>query len=182
MENINIYTLIGATLLEIQKFEFLIHGLVSHFKNDILKKHKQFKDLDANNFLSNLEEDKKKRKQTLGQVIQVLKENFELRNGNELEECLHNRNIFVHHLWREFFYKNSYNIQECKEFLEKLNKQIDYWTKVFKGMLYVIMMTVLKMQTKEIQEEKIRSNYLETFEPYKQYEYLFYETLQPKQK
>lgn len=60
MENINIYTLIGATLLEIQKFEFLIHGLVSHFKNDILKTHKQFKDLNANNFLSNLEEDKKK--------------------------------------------------------------------------------------------------------------------------
>jgi len=44
--SIDIQALIGRTLIKFQRFEFLVHGIVSHFKT--LPNYKRFKNLDAN--------------------------------------------------------------------------------------------------------------------------------------
>ncbi len=70
MDTIDKYTWIGSALIASQRVEFLTYAILSHFKD--ISNDKQFKKLTPRIFLDDTEENKKLRRQTLGQIFRVL--------------------------------------------------------------------------------------------------------------
>ena len=91
-----LYETYGIVLLSIQKTEFIIQGIVSHFNQDLLDKNKNFKNLTPRVFLDNDEDSKKKRKQTLGIILRFLTDSTDLFEYEELNEYtgLSYKNLF----------------------------------------------------------------------------------------
>lgn len=143
---------IGATLLEMQRFEFFVHGLVAHFKT--LQNHKRFKGLNAEIFLSDSEINKKKRKQTLGQIFGVLKIDLSLFYTNELDDYLNNRNILIHDFWRDFVRTDRYEEKRVLSFLNNLNNSTEEWIKVFRGLMSMMAKNAYENSSEEMKKEK----------------------------
>jgi len=173
--DIDVQLRISHVLIKLQKFEYLIHGIVAHFKEDILSSNRPFKKLNAEIFLSNTEEAKKKRKQTLGQILQVVQEHADFIYDSELDELLKKRNTFIHSFWRDFISKGQYNKEKSLDFLIKLENLTDEWTKVFRGFLSIMTKCVYNLQSEEYKmDTERRKKYLESFDS-NDFEKYFYE-------
>ncbi len=145
MNNEDILTicgLVGAALLETQKVEFLVHGIVSHLMHvDELSSKKQLKGLSPKVFLSDDPKDRKKRRQTLGVLvgaIKIVSEKTIAIDEERLSLYLDNRNTFVHGFWREYL-KNEMDIDGGLAFINSYISETDHWNKMFKGILGLFM-------------------------------------------
>ena len=144
------YYWIGNALISGQRVEFLTHGIISHFKD--LNQDKEFKNLTPRMFLDNTNEAQKTRKQTLGQIFRILKQNDSLAIVESLNDYLLKRNLLVHGLWREYFRDNyksdehSNGIQFCKDFIDKSAKMENF----YKGLLYAMVKHVSSISQVEI--------------------------------
>lgn len=147
---------ISEILIKLQRFEFLVHGLVSYFKEDILKENSSFKKLNAKVFLSTNPEDNKNRRQTLGQNFSIIKKHEKLIYNSELDELLEKRNIFIHNFWREYISNGKYDKQRCYVFLIKIESLVDDWTKVFDGFLSIIAKSIYNQQSEEFKMDSSR--------------------------
>jgi hypothetical protein len=160
---------IGRTLLKVQRFEFLVHGIVSHFKPHLLKEA-NLKGLTPKVFLSQNEDDKKLRRHTLGQIFKALRlQQTDFLYQEELDELLERRNKFIHSLWRDFFLYGKFQKNECIDFLSKLEKGTEEWTKVFMGFLSFLQKAVLSKESTEEQakhRDDPRYKINEAHEPY----------------
>lgn len=136
------YSLIGLALISCQRVEFLTLGIVSHFNS--IKSDKRFKKLSPEAFLDDTSEGRKVRKQTLGQVFRILKQENKVAISDKLDDYLECRNILVHELWRKYLKdRNSNNAypdlaQFCKTFIEKSSKV----EKFYKGFLYIMALSI----------------------------------------
>lgn len=170
--DIELQAIIGRTLLKVQIFEFLIHGLVSHFKPEILDKTR-LAGLTAKIFFSSDKENKKKRRHTLGQVLDVIRKGAQFAYWEELDQYLEMRNDFVHHFWRDNISKN-FDRQKCIQSLTTLEMQTEEWTRVFRGLLSVMAKGIISRLTSEEQQayrnDQRYQNILAN-EPYEQFLY-----------
>jgi hypothetical protein len=134
-----IFDTIGRTLLEIQDFEYLILGLAALMdKKRLSEKHKKkFKNLNLNILLSNNPKDLPKKRQTLGQIFGVIKDDFFITWNDDLDDFLGNRNMFVHRFSKEFLpNKSDY---EVLIFLSDFRNEIKRWSNAFNGLNSLIM-------------------------------------------
>lgn len=138
----NFCTLVGITLIQLQRTEFLIQGIISHFNRSILDKDKRFKSLTPEAFLSNDIIGKAARKQTLGVLFKFLKQETPFFDADKLDLFLQNRNKFVHNLWREEMGKKSngnlWN-EQAELFVSNFSQEIIQWQGIFKGMMLLFM-------------------------------------------
>jgi len=136
------YRLIGLALISCQRVEFLTLGVVSHFNN--IRADEQFKKLTPKAFLDDTSDGRKVRKQTLGQVFRILKQDEKLAISDKLDDYLECRNILVHELWRKYLKdENSNNTypeleQFCKTFIDKSSKV----EKFYKGLVYIMALSI----------------------------------------
>lgn len=107
---IDTYTLLGIAMISAQRVEFLTHGLVAHFKN--IEKDNQFKRLTPTIFLDNSIQSKKIRKQTLGQIFRILKQDERLSINEKLDKYLEKRFLLqrIQPNVRQYCKNASYNI------------------------------------------------------------------------
>ncbi|NDK57380.1 hypothetical protein [Pontibacter fetidus] len=146
-----IIALTGSTLLQIQRTEFIIQGLIAHLKSDILQNNKAFKNLTPLTFLSDNEEAKKCRRQTLGVLLEFFNKEVNLLNERKLETFLINRNKLVHSFWREEISNRSNpskNFEIAYIWLKNLHNEAIDIEKTFKGLLYIFIETLAKKHNK----------------------------------
>lgn len=148
--DIELQAIIGRTLVKVQIFEFLVHGIVSHFKPEILNKT-ALAGLTAKVFLSSDKEDKRKRKQTLGQILDAIRKGAKFAYWEELDHYLAMRNDFVHHFWRDYISK-GFDREICIQFLMTLEMQTEEWTRVFRGLLSVMGKGIMSRHSSEEQK------------------------------
>lgn len=153
MKNIESYTWIGAALLATQRVEFLTHGIVSHFKD--IQSEKKFNKLTPKIFLNDTKENRKIRKQTLGQIFQVLKYESRLSITENLNDFLEKRNILVHELWRQYYKVNTDRSMEKEiiEFCKILIADSSKMERFYKGFLYAMAKNIAEKNMLEIPEE-----------------------------
>jgi len=143
-------SLAGAALLDSQKLEFLIHGIVSslmHIKD--ISKDGRLKGLTATVFLSENPEGKKKRKQTLGVIIEAIKKTSLIIDEEGLEKYLISRNEFIHSLWRNYFKNGVRDNEGCLVFINNYIKETEHWMKVFKGLLSLLMQAAYEKEGRQ---------------------------------
>jgi hypothetical protein len=143
-----LYTLIGVTMIQIQKSEFSMLGTISHIRESLLKTDNLFKDLNPTRFLSSQPSDKKYRRQTLGQIIGFLKENLRIFNADALEDYLSKRNNFIHNFWRNHLNNKSDKVAAARFVISVFRDSLK-WDSVFKGFLYIYLKSI-KEQYKNI--------------------------------
>jgi hypothetical protein len=160
--------LVGLTLIQVQRTEFIIQGVISHFDSAILSKDKRFKDLNPQNFLADSEEGKKSRRQTLGVLFELLRKNATFFDEGKLESYLSNRNKFVHSFWREEISgkqnTDNWNLQAA-EFTRDFLLETLEWQKVFKGMMYLMVKVIAEESPLSEDAKKKAAELLETLEP-----------------
>ena len=138
----------GGVLLQLQRVEFIIYGLISHFNEIVLSKYLSFKELDSHKFLFEENAFNKYRKQTLGQIFNVLKKEFKLFNTEKLDNFLFNRNLFIHNFWRDFISsrrKSERDYEAAISFLNSLLNEAAEWEIIFKGMLYSMAESIIEV-------------------------------------
>ena len=135
-----LYQLCGLVLISLQETEFIIHGIVSHFNENLLKSNKNFKELTPRAFLDDDTESRKKRRQTLGVIIGFFSDTSKAFNHHELNVYVSDRNRFVHTFWRDFLGKNRISekqeVEKAISFVLDLYKSNIKWNHIFKGLLY----------------------------------------------
>jgi hypothetical protein len=169
---------IGRTLIKVQIFEFLIHGLASHFKPEVLNKTR-LAGLTAKLFLSSEKEDKKKRRQTLGQVLDVFRKGAKFAYWEELDNYLEMRNDFVHHFWRDYISKD-FDRDRCIKFLTALEMQTEEWTRVFRGLLSIMAKGIMSRQLAQDQETYRNDERYQNIIANEPYEQFLFEKLKTK--
>ena len=153
-----LYTLCGVTMIQIQKSEFSMLGMVSLMKENLLKTDKSFKNLNPTRFLSDLPSDRKYRRQTLGQIIGFLKINLKIFNPDSLDEYLKKRNDFIHNFWNDYL-KNKNDKITAIRFVISVLKDSMKWESIFKGFIYIVIKSLEK-------EFNLESNKHEHLAPY----------------
>lgn len=165
-----LYENIGIVLIDIQRTEYIIHGIVSHFNESLLKKNKTFKNLSPRIFLDNDEKSKSSRKQTLGQIINFLLDTTSFFDPVELNQFINNRNKFVHNYWREFLSNNRLPdrvyIENALKFTLEFGKENMKWQFIFKGFMYSIIEAIAKLENKEISQFQDLKKYQQDFIDY----------------
>lgn len=141
---------VGATLIQLQTAEYTLLGIISHLNEKGVKLNTKFEKLTPERFLSDNEEDVKYRKQTLGVIIDFVKERINMFDNERLEVFLSSRNNFVHnffrnHLSHEKRFDNNIKLQAFDATLSLFEESI-IWTSVFKGFLYEIAMKILNAE------------------------------------
>lgn len=159
-----LYECCGILLIEAQKVEFIVHGLVAHFNKNILKTNKKFEKLTPRIFLDDDENSRKNRKQTLGNIINILLKNNTFFNESELNQYVQNRNIFVHSFWRDFLsgtkIESREEILNSIKFLMEFSKENIKWRSLFKGLLYLFAVICAENENKDIDLlKKYKPNY-----------------------
>ncbi|HRG18592.1 MAG TPA: hypothetical protein PLP39_05850 [Flavobacterium lutivivi] len=149
-----LYETCGITLLSIQKTEFILQGIVSHFNQDLLERNKNFKNLTPRAFLDNDDDSKKKRKQTLGTILRFLTDSTDLFEYEELSEYIGKRNLFIHSFWRDFLSNGRSSKQEeiynTLSFTIELLKLDIKWQHIFQGMLFEFAKTIAENHNRDL--------------------------------
>ena len=124
---------IGKLLIKLQYLETLIKFIISLLNKDIKgKKVYRIKDLSARNIL---DDNTEKTKQTLGQLMIVLKSEIPSFDNEEFEELLAKRNRFIHGFHKEFLSKKEFDEKEVTLFIKELWLLADKYTKIFTGFI-----------------------------------------------
>jgi len=124
---------IGKLLIKLQYLETLMKLLISLFNSDIKGKKKyKIKDLSARNIL---DDNTKKTRQTLGQLMNVLKSEMPNFDNEEFEELLAKRNRFIHSFHKEFLSNKNFDEKEVTLFIKELWLLADKYTKIFTGFI-----------------------------------------------
>ena len=160
--------LVGFTLIQVQKVEFITQGIIAHFKSEILSTDKRFRDLNPQNFLADSEEGKKSRRQTLGVLFEFLKKNAPFFVEDDLESYLSDRNKFIHSFWREEISTkqntNDWNLQAA-EFTYKFLLETSKWQEIFKGMMYLMVEVISEEPSLTEDYKKKADELLKTLKP-----------------
>lgn len=141
---------VGAALLAAQRVEFLTHGIISHFKD--ISNDKKFKKLTPEVFLDESDSNEKLRRQTLGEIFRILKQEPALSLADELNTYLEKRNLLTHKLWRKYFKgnsnlsDNSHVVHFSKCFIEDSERL----ERFYKGMLYAMAENIASENEKKI--------------------------------
>lgn len=149
MDLIDECTLLGASLLGAQKFEFSLYGIVSHLSHAYEgKKDKRFSELNAEKFLRGPVEDLKL---TLGQLENAFGEKLLLRN-NELIKFIEDRNLIAHNYWRltKTNIDGGEKLKEPELFLKTFIENCDYWQTVLNGYLWLLKDAFAKKENRTI--------------------------------
>ncbi|HEY8095850.1 MAG TPA: hypothetical protein VIE65_07100 [Methylobacter sp.] len=137
MDLIDECTLLGASLLAAQKFEFALYGIVSHLSHlPEAQKEKRFRDLTPEKFLHGNIEDLKA---TLGQLETAFGQKL-LISTEELKVFIRHRNLIAHNYWRltKPDIKNSEKLDDPELFLRRFLESCDKWAAISRGLLYVL--------------------------------------------
>lgn len=133
---------LGATVIQIQKVEYIMLGCITTLNEELLKGDKNFKNLNPTRFFSINPDDIKYRKQSLGSVISFYKEHVKFFNPDKLDAYLTRRNDLIHNLWRKYLSyerdKNRINKIQAFLFIISVYKDSLKWSCIFKGFLYEI--------------------------------------------
>lgn len=138
MDIIDECTLLGASLLAAQKFEFALYGIVSHLSHlPEAKKEKRFRELTPEKFLHGNVEDLKV---TLGQLETAFGKRL-LISTEELKNFVSDRNLVAHNYWRltKANIENSERLENPELFLRSFLEQCNKWTVIVKGLLWSLM-------------------------------------------
>ena len=147
MDDIEECTLLGFSLLEAQKLEFALYGLVSYLSHTKeAKKEKRFRELTPEKFLRGPVEELKI---TLGQLETAFGKKLLLSNG-ELKEFIKNRNLIAHNYWRltKANIKDGERLDNPKDFLINFIDKCAYWQSVTHGLLWMFMKAFAKKENK----------------------------------
>ncbi len=138
MDLIDEISLLGASILLAQKFEFVLYGIISHLSHlPEAKKEKRFRDLTPEKFLRG---DTKYLKATLGQLESVFGYKLLLRS-DKLKDYIDDRNLICHSYWRKTrsAIKGTENLADPEAFLRKFINNSDEWISIATGLMCVLM-------------------------------------------
>lgn len=155
------YASFGKLLIKLQFLETIIKLFIS-LCNSSVKENKKYriKELSSRNILDNNTE---KTKQTLGQLMIIIKSEIPNFDNAEFKELLSKRNKFIHSFHKEFLSKKEIDEKEVTKFIEKLWSLTDKYTKVFTGLISISAKSIGKgkVSVEGIEEdEKHLYNYL----------------------
>lgn len=140
-------TLLGASLLGAQKFEFALYGIISHLSHlPEAQKEKRFRNLTPEKFLRGDVDDLKA---TLGQLETAFADRL-LISSDELKNFIKDRNLIAHNYWRltKANIRDSEKLSDPEEFLREFTKKCDHWTSIISGLLYVFMEATAKKENR----------------------------------
>ncbi len=129
-------TLLGACVYSVQKFEYGLYGLASHYSHiSEAKNNRAFKNLDPEKFLRG---DLSDFRATLGQISGTFGNEFHLKS-EFLDGFLEKRNLIVHRIWRlTHDRKDEAPFSDLGEFLQDFLLECEEWIKIFRGLLSLI--------------------------------------------
>lgn len=157
-----LYSIIGITMIQIQKSEFSMLATISQFKESLLKTDKSFKDFNLTRFLSNEPSDKKYRRQTLGQIIGFLKVNLKIFNPDALDDYLSKRNNFIHNFWSDYLNNKNDKVAAVR-FVISVFKDSIKWDSVFKGFFYVYFQSMNEQNKDKVNSVDHLETHFQTF-------------------
>ena len=122
---------VGGAVLAAQRVEFLLYGLVSHFKDD--QRKGQFRDLTPESFLRG---DLAGLRATLGQLAREYGEKL-LLSREELDRFVKNRNLIAHDYWRmaRSGIHGGERLDNPNLFLQQFLRDCDHWERILMGVL-----------------------------------------------
>lgn len=130
--NVDEAAMLGAAILEVQKFEFVFYGLAAHVANENDKK----RGYSGEAFLRG---DLKKFKKTLGLISKNYAEKF-LIDNSELEKLIKNRNILCHNYYRMFHttIKGGEVIENPMRFLTEIFELSNRYSSALLGFIAIV--------------------------------------------
>ncbi len=139
--------LIGAAVLDAQKVEFALYGVISHLAEHARSRDKRFKNLDPEKFLRG---DVKDLKATLGQLIKAYGHQL-LLTTEELSQFVEDRNLIMHSYWRltKARLRGGSHLENPEEFLIQFAKKCRHWNKVLRGLIALMKRQTAKKLSKE---------------------------------
>lgn len=141
--------LLGLSLLEIQKVEFALYGIISHLTHLPEGQGWKFKELSPETFLRG---NPNELNATLGQLEKAFGKKLNLSN-DDFKMLIKDRNLIAHSYWR----MSRNGIQDAKQldnpekFLLDFIDRCQYWQKVMNGLLYVVMIAAAKKESRELE-------------------------------
>lgn len=164
MDLVDECTLLGASLLEAQKVEFALYGLISHLSHAYDgKKDKRFTELTPEKFLRGTVDDLKL---TLGQLETAFGKKLLISN-DELSQFIKHRNLIVHNYWRltKTNIKGGEKLENPQEFLKSFVQKCQYWQSVINGFLWLLMKAVAEKEGRisEISLTDEQQNQIESY-------------------
>ena len=122
---------VGGAVLAAQRVEFLLYGLVAHFKDEHRKG--QFRDLTPESFLRG---DLADLRATLGQLVREYGERL-LLSREELDGFVENRNLIVHDYWRltKSRISGGARLDDPILFLRQFLRDCERWEAILMGVL-----------------------------------------------
>jgi len=130
------FILLGVAIYSIQKFEFGLYGLASHYTHvPQAQKDKRYQKLDPEKYLRG---DLSELRVTLGQLAYTFGDTFYLK-GDFLDEFLEKRNIIVHRFWRlTHDRRNDAPFEDPDVYLENFVHECEHWIKILRGILSLV--------------------------------------------
>lgn len=147
MDSLRETQLLGISLLEIQKVEFALYGVVSHLTHLPEGRGWKFNGLSPENFLRG---DPEQLKATLGQLDKAFGSLLKI-SCDRFKELIENRNIIAHNYWRmsRKGIRGARTLENPEAFLLEFIEQCQYWKKVINGLLYAFMLAAAKESGRE---------------------------------
>jgi len=129
-------TLLGAAIYSVQKFEYGLYGLASHYTHlQEAQNDRRFRDLDPEKFLRG---DLSELRATLGQIARTFGNNFYLE-GEFLDSFLEKRNIIVHRLWRlNNDRRDEAPFDDLDVYLQEFVDECEHWNKMLRGIYSLV--------------------------------------------
>lgn len=140
-------SLLGGSLLCVQKIEFTFYGIVSHLSHlPEVKEDKRFKKLTPEKFLRGSIDELKA---TLGQLENIAGKKL-LLSSNEFKKFIKMRNLIIHNYWRLTKTKINGNttLSDPEKLLKTFMQECDYWQKILNGLLYTLMKEAAKNENR----------------------------------
>ena len=147
------YASYGKLLIKLQNLETIIKMYVSLLNTEIKGKRKyNIKDLSARSIL---DDSNNGTKQTLGQLIFIIKSEVECFEDEDFNELLEKRNIFIHKFFKEYLSHNAKNKSKTSSFINRLWNLTDKFTNIFNGLISI---SVKKKSNGKVDTSGIESN------------------------
>ena len=154
-EAIREYALVGAAILDAQRIELLLYGIISHWSPQA--RSKRFKELDPEKFLRGNVEDLKA---TLGQLVKEF-EDKKFLTTEDLHEFVNDRNLIAHNYYRlvKADIKGGKRLENPEKFLIEFAEKCNHWQKVLLGLIATMKKEMAMQAEQEVTlTEKERTN------------------------
>ena len=167
MEPFEECALLGGAMLSVQKLEFAFYGIVSFLSHlPEAKKDKRFRNLTLETFLRGNTKDLNA---TLGQLEAAFGEKL-LISGTEFKGFIKDRNLIAHDYWRltKSNIRDSERLANPEAFLREFLLRCERWTRIFNGLLWILMKGVATKERRltEIEFTESQLNDIEAYYTY----------------